>query len=197
MRQQRIQPEQPPQPPAEQPRFALKELVGEEGFEQLWGAEINENPRRFILRNCAMQHLYEDICYVMNGGGRCARHGGHCAVPDGEVDIFVVQIFVVQVDHQGPRPRDLRLHAAGLDLRRHDPEGLGRVQGLGQGLLVLLRVLGRHLHLPQSVEPLVRLLQPGRHLLCLGQLELHLLLVRLGVLHELPEIGRASCRERV
>ena len=25
----------------------------------------------------------------MNGGGRCARHGGHCAVPDGEVDIFV------------------------------------------------------------------------------------------------------------
>ena len=26
-----------------------------------------------------------------------------------EVDIFVVQIFVVQVDHQGPRPRDLRL----------------------------------------------------------------------------------------
>mmetsp|Transcript_74662 Transcript_74662/g.161474 ORF Transcript_74662/g.161474 Transcript_74662/m.161474 type:complete len:1540 (-) Transcript_74662:16-4635(-) len=78
-------------------------------------------------------------------------------------------------------------HAAGLDLRQHHPEGLGRVQGLGQGLLVLLRVLGRHLHLPQSVEPLVRLLQPGHHLLCLGQLELHLLLVRLGVLHELPE----------
>ena len=23
------------------------------------------------------------------GGGRCARHGGHCSVPAGEVDIFV------------------------------------------------------------------------------------------------------------
>jgi hypothetical protein len=23
------------------------------GFEQLWGSEINENPRRFILKNCA------------------------------------------------------------------------------------------------------------------------------------------------
>lgn len=25
----------------------------------------------------------------MEGGGRCARHGGRCAVPAGEVDIFV------------------------------------------------------------------------------------------------------------
>ena len=27
------------------------------GFEQLWGSEINENPRRFILKNCAAAAL--------------------------------------------------------------------------------------------------------------------------------------------
>ena len=74
---------------AEAPHFALQQLVGHEGFEQLWGSEINENPRRFILKNCSCQHLFEDVCYIMEGGGRCARHGGHCSVPAGEVDIFV------------------------------------------------------------------------------------------------------------
>jgi len=74
---------------AEAPHFALSKLVGEAGFEQLWGSEINENPRRFILRNCNLQHLFEDICYIMPGAGRCARHAGTCAVPQGDVDIFV------------------------------------------------------------------------------------------------------------
>ncbi|CAE8640292.1 unnamed protein product [Polarella glacialis] len=74
---------------AEAPHFALQQLVGHDGFEQLWGAEINENPRRFILRNVAMKHLFEDVCFIMEGGGRCARHGGHCAVPQGPIDIFV------------------------------------------------------------------------------------------------------------
>lgn len=74
---------------AEAPHFALQQLVGHEGFEQLWGSEINENPRRFILKNCSCQHLFEDVCYIMEGGGRCARHGGRCGVPQGEVDIFV------------------------------------------------------------------------------------------------------------
>ena len=37
---------------AEAPHFALQQLVTEQGFEQLWGSEINENPRRFILKNC-------------------------------------------------------------------------------------------------------------------------------------------------
>ncbi|CAE7269360.1 banIM [Symbiodinium pilosum] len=59
------------------------------GFQQLFGSEINENPRRFILRNCNAQHLFEDVMYVMEGSGPCARHGGRCPVPRGEVDIFV------------------------------------------------------------------------------------------------------------
>eukprot|EP00439_Symbiodinium_sp_Y106_P082210 s128_g21.t1 len=71
------------------PHFAMRQLVGHKGFEQLFGSEINENPRRFILRNCNTKHLFEDVCYVMQGSGACARHGGRCNVPDGEVDIFV------------------------------------------------------------------------------------------------------------
>ncbi|CAE7281350.1 Hmox2 [Symbiodinium sp. KB8] len=74
---------------AEAPHFAMRQLVGHEGFEQLFGSEINENPRRFILRNCNTKHLFEDVCYVMQGSGACARHGGRCSVPGGEVDIFV------------------------------------------------------------------------------------------------------------
>lgn len=74
---------------AEAPHFALQQLVGHRGFEQMWGSEINENPRRFILKNCSCQHLFEDVCFVMKGGGRCARHGGHCTVPSGEIDIFI------------------------------------------------------------------------------------------------------------
>ena len=74
---------------AEAPHFAMQQLVGHDGFEQLWGAEINENPRRFILKNVACKHLFEDICFIMDGGGRCARHGGSCSVPQGPVDIFV------------------------------------------------------------------------------------------------------------
>eukprot|EP00913_Durusdinium_trenchii_P011601 g10895.t1 len=74
---------------AEAPHFALQQLMGHRGFEQMWGSEINENPRRFILKNCSCQHLFEDVCFVMKGGGRCARHGGHCTVPSGEIDIFI------------------------------------------------------------------------------------------------------------
>ncbi|CAK0903092.1 unnamed protein product [Prorocentrum cordatum] len=36
-----------------------------------------------MLRNVKTQHIFEDICYVMAGGGRCAKHAGYCATPTG------------------------------------------------------------------------------------------------------------------
>ncbi|CAE7264645.1 sinIM, partial [Symbiodinium natans] len=74
---------------AEAPHFALCQLVGLEGFEQLFGAEINDNPRRFMLNNCRSQHTFYDVRDVTKGSGMCARHGCTCDVPHGEIDIFV------------------------------------------------------------------------------------------------------------
>lgn len=31
----------------------------------------------------------EPTLHAVEGGGRCARHGGHCTVPSGEIDIFI------------------------------------------------------------------------------------------------------------
>eukprot|EP00439_Symbiodinium_sp_Y106_P045959 s4776_g5.t2 len=75
---------------AEAPHFALRMLVGREGFQQLFGSDINETPRRFMLKNCKGQkHLFEDVKHVMEGRGSCARHGGCCPVPKEDVDIFI------------------------------------------------------------------------------------------------------------
>ncbi|CAE7578899.1 CHT1 [Symbiodinium sp. CCMP2592] len=75
---------------AEAPHFALRMLVGREGFEQLFGSDINETPRRFMLKNChGQKHLFEDVKHVMDGRGSCARHGGFCPVPKEDVDIFI------------------------------------------------------------------------------------------------------------
>ena len=77
---------------AEAPYWALKDLIGVDSSEHLWGAdraETHENPRRFILRHCKIQHLLEDICSIPKGAGACAEHGGTCRVPIGKIDIFV------------------------------------------------------------------------------------------------------------
>ena len=43
---------QPQAPRTTEELTGYYDLLCELGFEQLFGSEINENPRRFILRNC-------------------------------------------------------------------------------------------------------------------------------------------------
>ena len=56
---------------AEAPHFALQQLVGHEGFEQLWGSEINEKSTSIYPKELILSSIWREVSCIAHAISLC------------------------------------------------------------------------------------------------------------------------------